>query len=392
MVKEIIEKSTVKTSFNITEGKNRVKNLKNEINSKEGAQLNEKLPPYLEEKDFISKEEIIELIKSKKYGRKTEVYSILLWGVYFHAVPNKETKKELLKYIESKDFHELIEIIISEIIKSDDSNVLFKSFKEDKEFQIPGIDYAFFTKFFFFYRIALAPEKQTYLILDKWLSIAWCMIELMSNNTEIINNFYGKRSKGKLYVDGRLKNNNYVNSNVYGEYLKFMIRLSKEFSISVIELEEKLFGHNLTEKFPFNPRNVYKKTALEENIPLAKPKENQAYQGPKSEIEKKVDKKALHKEIKQTQFYLLQKPNYKAIRYSKVSNKRRKAGRIESRKNGSYLYLKKDLLNSIETDKNEWEDIIKKKSEAGHFKKFFKDEKSAIKFLEIKGITLENIK
>ena len=93
MVKEIIEKSTVKTSFNITEGKNRVKNLKTEINSKEGAHLNEKLPLYLEEKDFISKEEIIELIKSKKYNRKTEVYSILLWGVYFHAVPNKEIKK-----------------------------------------------------------------------------------------------------------------------------------------------------------------------------------------------------------------------------------------------------------------------------------------------------------
>jgi len=392
MVKEIIEKSTVKTSFNITEGKNRVKNLKTEINSKEGAHLNEKLPLYLEEKDFISKEEIIELIKSKKYNRKTEVYSILLWGVYFHAVPNKEIKKELLKYIESKDFLELIEIIISEIIKSNNSNVLFKRFKEDKELQIPGINYAFFTKFFFFYRAALAPEKQTYLILDKWLSIAWCMIELISNNTEIINNFYGNRSKGKLYVDGRLKNNKYVNSNVYGEYLKFMIRLSEEFSISVIELEEKLFGHNLTETSPFNARKLYKKIALEENIPLSKPKDIEVSQEPKNKLKSKLKKNVNQKEIKQTRFFLFEKPAYKAIRYSKDINKNRKIGRIESRKNGCYLYLKKYFLGTIETDKNEWEDIIEKKSEAGHFKRLFTNEKSVINFLENNGVTLEKIK
>lgn len=222
------------------------------------------LSDFWQNRNSISKEDVTNIIRSNKCSRKDELLAILFWGVYFTVISatNGKSISKLIQFINNENFETEIDKRVAAIVDSNSPSELFSKFQN--EYKIPGIDYAYFTKLFFFYR--LANNQEPYLILDKWLSMAWCALEGNENkNTYVFNTFY--KAKTDYMFDGVLKRKK---PQAYGEYLTFMKRISLANNIDIITLEEKLFGTDLKKMQSNNPRLLYKNWALENNIPIKK--------------------------------------------------------------------------------------------------------------------------
>ncbi len=249
MLKDILHYENFSFVFDIQNEKNKFINY--------GGNLSD----FWTDKRDISKQSVINSLRSEELSLKDEFLSILFWGVYFSSV-KKNPATTLIKFTNSKNFDVDFNKCKSEIINSDSPFELFKKFQ--KELKIPGIDYAYFTKLFFFYR--LANNKEPYLILDKWLSMAWCAIDgSQNNNSEIFIKYF--KSNIDFCFDGVLKRQKPL---AYQNYILFMKQISLNQNMDIVTLEEKLFGGNLKQYPDKNPRNLYKQWALQNNIPLNK--------------------------------------------------------------------------------------------------------------------------
>lgn len=222
------------------------------------------LSSFWQNKSKLSKKEVITLIETQQLTRKDELLAILFWGIYFTVISssNGNTVKRFIQFINDDNFENEFDKRVNEIIKSNSPSELFTKFQ--KELKIPGLDYAYFTKLFFFYRIAY--EKEPYLILDKWLSKAWCALDGFENkNTNIYDVFF--KSNTNHFFDGLLKRKK---SQAYSQYLTFMKSITNKKNIDLIELEERLFGADLKKINSQNPRILYNNWATENKIPIKK--------------------------------------------------------------------------------------------------------------------------
>lgn len=222
------------------------------------------LSSFWQNKSKLSKKEVITLIETQQLTRKDELLAILFWGIYFTVISssNGNTVKRFIQFINDDNFENEFNKRVNEIIKSNSPSELFTKFQ--KELKIPGLDYAYFTKLFFFYRIAY--KKEPYLILDKWLSKAWCALDGFENkNTNIYDVFF--KSKTNHFFDGLLKRKK---SQAYSQYLTFMKSITNKKNIDLIELEERLFGADLKKIKIQNPRILYNNWATENKIPIKK--------------------------------------------------------------------------------------------------------------------------
>lgn len=358
MIKDILKLSTNFTSnFDITNQKNKY------------LSLSKNLPEFLINKSSLSKNEVIEIIKNKNHDNKTELLSILFWGIYFEVITKKKDIISIIKFIESDSFEKKMSDIKNTIIDSKSPSQLFKKF--ERELKIPGLGYSYFTKLFFFYREAYG--KTTYPILDKWLSNAWCAIDGATNkNTEVYNKFYKGASKPKF--DGALKRSK---DKAYGIYVKFMEETAKREDITIVHLEEKLFGAHLS-KYPINnPRTIYRDWALKNNIPLNIAKKTTEQKAKGSTKNKRLKTKTTNK----PPFYLHSTNNYKAIRFNKESSQ--KIGYIKS--NG-YLHASEELKNLLDYKNLYWEDASRDGGSREKWKYKFLSEKDCITLLIDEGI------
>lgn len=255
MLEEILNLPEFPSNFNIEDQKKTFSN------------FGGNLPMFFHNKNEISKTEVIELIGSKKHNHKIELIAILFWGIYFKVMARSpKSILSLVKFIESDKFENEMNGRKMKIVESEKPSELFKSFQ--KELHIPGLDYAYFTKLFFFYREALVPQIQTYPILDKWLSNAWCALDgSINNNIQVYNRFY--KAKTNHFFDGTLKRDK---PQAYKSYIEYMNNLVENRDMDIIALEEKLFGADRTKYKENNPRNLYRGWAVLNSIPLKDPK------------------------------------------------------------------------------------------------------------------------
>ena len=217
-----------------------------------GCKLSAYLGGLLKDGCKLSKTDVIQTIKNPSATPRDEFLAILFWGVYFRVTARSpRTQRALVDFILDPNFDAALARIKSAILKSDDPVSLFRSFSWKGELKIPGLNYAYFTKLFFFYREA--GGLSTYPILDKWLSMAWCAIDAtLKKNTRVYNTYFrGSKSGGGILLSRR-------SAQAYGEYVTFMAEASQRHGLGVADFEEQLFGRDLrAQPNHFNPRNEY---------------------------------------------------------------------------------------------------------------------------------------
>ncbi|MCF8274960.1 MAG: hypothetical protein K9I95_14130 [Flavobacteriaceae bacterium] len=418
MIEQILESPDFPSSFNIEEQKKRY----NKDYEKDYGQL----PNFLINKNQISKSEVIELIRNKKYNNKTEFLAILFWGVFFLSA-KKNAKNSLLKFINSGIFDDFMNFAKKEIIDSDSPSDLFKKFskryKDPKTkkhkipgktefkdgieaFKIPGIDYPYFTKLFFFYREALVPKKQTYLILDKWLSMAWCAIDgTINNNTLVYDSYYRcNGGKNKNLFDGTLKRKKPL---AYESYIKYMQKLALENKINVIELEEKLFGTDRTvskKNNLYNPRNEYTEWGLTKGLKLSKKAKKEKLIKTETS-QNKVSKKnksnnniqrennipltrnqpnVINSNVPKPPFHPIKKKEYRGLYIKKDSKKKgEKVGYVDFK---GWLCASEDLKKLLGSHELNWEEGNTKSGTKEKYKTKFPTHDECIQFLIDKNI------
>lgn len=327
------------------------------------------LPKSFSNINNINKNQVIEWIRSNEKTNKEEFLAILFWGIYFKVLARSPRVIFLLiNFIESNEFESTIIDYKQEIISSKSPSQLFKKF--NKEYKIPGLGYAYFTKLFFFYREA--NNKTTYPILDKWLSNAWCALDgSINKNSEVYNKYYKGRTNP--IFDGILKRNK---DTAYEEYVRFMHETAKKENTTISNLEEKLFGAHLGEYPNNNPRTLYREWALKNNIRLKviKKKTNKEDKNSSSNLN------SIKTEINidtNPSFYLHTTSSYKAIRTSKETSK--KIGYIKS--NG-YLHASEELKKMLVNQNLKWENATRDGGSKERWKYQFSSENECITLLK----------
>lgn len=327
------------------------------------------LPDYFLEKHTISKKDIIKIIQENKNDKKTELLAILFWGLYFKVnSKNPKSIKKLIEFINSKDFEIEIAKRVSKIIDSKSPSKLFYSFSN--ELKIPGIDYAYFTKLFYFYRIA--NNKEPFLILDKWLCRAWCAIDGNNNkNTYVFDTYFKTNSLFDFH--GVLMRRKHI---AYDEYLKFMKNIAASNKLSIDILEEKLFGADRKQIKEGNPRNIYLEWAKENNIPI--------------KINKKITQKRLVLDVKSNDilndfkvFFLKQTNLYIGLYIDELHNV--KEGYIN---NNGWLNVSEKLKNRLSGIKD-WSNGNTNGGSKEKYKFKFDNQDVAIDFLKSQNFEIK---
>jgi hypothetical protein len=232
-----------------------------------------------------------------------------------------------------------------------------------------------YTKLFFFYREALVPDKQTFLILDKWLSMAWCAIDgSMNQNTQVFDIYY--QPPTNAWFDGILKRKK---PEAYEKYLKFMNDVNKKYENAggLIKLEEKFFGIDLRLNYQENPRLLYRNWASNQGMPLKDPK-------PKSKAKKSKKKKVVKEDSSKkppSSFYLNTKPaGYIGLTVHPSESK--KEGYID---NDGWLCVSEHLRSLLHSYDLRWEEGNTGGSKE-KYKTKFKNQEEGIEFLNKIGL------
>jgi hypothetical protein len=205
----------------------------------------------------INRKELNEIIQSDLFDNKEKTFLILCWGIYF-TVSYKKNKVLLLNFFNKKDVRFFDSFVLN--IKKCDSESktdvvkLFSSF--EKEFKLPGIGYAYFTKLFYFFSV-----KNDFPILDKWLVKSYVyllnsddsienrqnILLCVYNKNPIIENkdFRIKRKKGEFYFS----------------YLSLLKSYCSKYNLTITQIETFLFGWDLGSSVDsigyVNPRILY---------------------------------------------------------------------------------------------------------------------------------------
>lgn len=237
---------------------------------------------------LLGRNDVLDVIRRRDVSNRIKIFTILLWGVYFKAIPSENTKLSFVeKLLTDPVCFDKVVISLEEqldIIKSINDNSesnssiqkLFRSFSYNKENYLPGIGHAYFTKFFHFFSIKkgfLTPL----LILDKWSSIAWIFLVNQSLNefgdiTNPIDYFKISTTKGK---DGKVKLEVTLQRKKSIAYLQFLNDfdlMARDLSstlgqkIGSEKIEEFVFGWDKNEKgLDYeNPRIIFEMGIIDE--------------------------------------------------------------------------------------------------------------------------------
>jgi hypothetical protein len=190
----------------------------------------------------INRIELIKLFHSNLFDSKEKTFLVLCWGIYF-TVSYKKNKELLLKFFDKKnvEFFDSLIFKIKNCDSSDKNNVidLFTSF--EKEFKIPGIGYAYFTKLFYFF-----SAENDFPILDKWLLKSYVYLLNLDNSVqdreELLKCIYNKNPLIEN-KDFRIKRKR---GEFYFSYLHLLKSYCLKYNITITQLETFLFGWDLS--------------------------------------------------------------------------------------------------------------------------------------------------
>ena len=162
---------------------------------------------------------------------------------------------------EDSFFNKIIHDI--EIINTNDEFELKKIFEKYQTiYKIDGIDYAYFTKLFFFFSL-----NNSLPILDNWLTKSFIFLTINDSN---LNENEKKEITKPIFEKNPFEENNSSfrikqvkkRPEFYFRYVLYLSKKSKELDVSISELETFLFGWDLTQKEIIkeytNPRIIYK--------------------------------------------------------------------------------------------------------------------------------------
>jgi len=217
-------------------------------------------PDYFEGIESLSRDNVTAILSSTSRSYKEKLFAILLWGIYFE-VAKKGDKVNLINWVGQENIESEIKKRFDSIANSESPKKLFNIFQN--ELKIPGLGYAYYTKIFYYVR--KAEGKSIYPILDKWLMCAFTAISAETyGNMDVFNQYMKQRNKNVF--DGIVRRKK---PECYEKYTSFMNKISREKSIDVDVLEEKLFGVDLRyDRSSQNPRRLYQEWALNNNLSL----------------------------------------------------------------------------------------------------------------------------
>jgi len=224
------------------------------------SRLGGEVPKSLSSLEALDRERVLKIIKDEKFNPVDELLAILFWGIYFKVV-YKNPKKSFVEWLKQPSAEKEILKRKQAIIESDNPKELFKKFDYNGEFKIPGLSYAYFTKLFFFYRESVGVES--YPIMDKWLSIAWVVIDQQYSKTPMVyENYFSNK-------DGSVGNLRRKKGMAYSEYTEFIHSLSRTYNVKPDQVEISLFGEDLgRNNSQRNPRVIYKKWLGENGLKI----------------------------------------------------------------------------------------------------------------------------
>ncbi|MFD1314232.1 8-oxoguanine DNA glycosylase OGG fold protein [Namhaeicola litoreus] len=218
----------------------------------------------LENHIILNREEIIELVNDVNglYSSKEICVLILCWGIYFTVVyPQGILGLSLFLNSEDDLFFDNLrnQIHIVDYQEPNEIVQLFNSFQYQQPNYIPGVGYAFFTKFFFFF-----SDGNNLPILDKWLTKAFMYLVHTDedvNENQRINLTHAISNQDSPFGTFTLRRDK---PNFYHSYFSYMHSQLNEINnqidhpILLSDLETFLFGWPLNGNGGYeNPRNVY---------------------------------------------------------------------------------------------------------------------------------------
>jgi hypothetical protein len=238
MLDEILAAQPNQLPFSIVAQRDRINN------------LNLEFPTVFNTINTLSRNDVVNIILSDEYTNREKLFAILFWGIYFE-VAQKSPKMIFLHWINLEGSDLEIQRRFDIIIEADSPSKLFRQFQ--RELKIPGLDYAYFTKIFYFVRKSF--DMPIYPILDKWLMCAFTAISAEMNGDLNVFNKYMSRTNHELIFDGIIRRQK---PQCYEDYVNFMSVISMERNIFIDELEEKLFGIDRSQDQTLNnPRIKY---------------------------------------------------------------------------------------------------------------------------------------
>ena len=199
--------------------------------------------------DLTNRSDIIHWANNNSFSDKELTVIIFCWGSYFSIMrKNPNTLKNFLRFSNDKD-EDFFSVIRSRIfsLQWNNNKIIEDIFKSHLigDAKIPGIDYPFFTKLFFFF----SPDNRLP-ILDKCLLKSF--VYLIQHDDNITHKSF---SINKNFTLGSNKHK------TYSYYVQYLNAIAESHNITINDLETFLFGWRLNIKkspFPYeNPRIIY---------------------------------------------------------------------------------------------------------------------------------------
>ena len=128
----------------------------------------------------------------------------------------------------------------------------FEIMMSGKKYKIPGVDYRYYTKIFFFLGQAKDSIATKPLIFDKWTTNAFYALLSQSHPDDVQKYFRGVKdgNPGEAVVRSGKKL-----IHAYERFIKEMNQWAKEIDVSPDKLEQFVFGHDLRKEYiNTNPR------------------------------------------------------------------------------------------------------------------------------------------
>ena len=155
------------------------------------------------------------------------------------------------------------------LIGQDRVEELFKGYSKTPKFsgkyKLEGVDYAYFTKIFFFLGQIDEKVKVKPLILDKWTRTAFCALIYEIEGPEFVKKFYRvSKNKDGVFVGVDLKGNVEIKAELYRLYNQYMHEWSVQLRVRSDKLEQFIFGWNKKKgEQTSNPRHVFEGKCME---------------------------------------------------------------------------------------------------------------------------------
>lgn len=172
------------------------------------------------------------------------VILMMIWGIINSTRPQSKGDKKTTPFYKllKADPDRIRESVnfADEMIGKEKLSLLFSEFSDKDRYKIPGVDYAYFTKIFFFIGQKRADVRLKPLILDKWTCTAFCALLLSEGQNEQVHYYFRAFNK----TNGASPRSGQRRVALYESYVRNMNFWADKLRVQPDMLEQYVFGHN----------------------------------------------------------------------------------------------------------------------------------------------------